>query len=162
MILIRHNTPNFNKTKGTDMTNFNKTIDTFLAEYKEGMIAYYAQIRKDARAYYDTERGTPGYYEAQEVFYNHTNRDTSLATEYSADSLLKIIDKDIALRKVRFVNTITKKLGTDIQSSELSIGVDGSVNGFVKGVDNSVSVYSILAGGYNIQKLHYRVLVRLI
>jgi len=142
------------------MNNFNQTIDTFLAEYKKGMVAYYEQVSKDASAYYNTERGTNERNVAAQVFYNHSNRDISLATEYGLVDLLKAIDKDIAARKVRFVDTITKKLGTDIQSSKLSIGVDGSVNGFVKGVDKSVDVYSILAGGYNIQKLHYRVLVK--
>ena len=142
------------------MNNLNQTIDTFLAEYKEGMVEYYNQIRKDARAYYDTERGTPERYEAQAVFYNHTNRDTSLATEYSQKSLEEIIDKDLASRKVRFVSSIENKLESEPTESNLTIGIDHSVNGTVSCATNTVSVYSILAGGYNIQKLHYRVLIK--
>jgi hypothetical protein len=40
------------------------------------------------------------------------------------------------------------------------MGVDGSINGTVSGHEDTVNVYSIIAGGYNIQKAHYRVLVK--
>jgi hypothetical protein len=48
----------------------------------------------------------------------------------------------------------------NIKEANLTIGIDLSINGTVVGDKGKATVYSIIAGGYNIQKAHYRVLVK--
>jgi len=71
----------------------------------------------------------------------------------------KLLDKEVKSKKVQFIARIEKKSG-EIKDVNLTIGTDGSINGTVIGEEARVNVYSIIAGGYNIQKAHYRVLVK--
>jgi len=52
----------------------------------------------------------------------------------------------------------TKKIIID--ASGLSIDNQGELNGVIKGSITNVYVFTISAGGYNIQCLHYRVLIK--
>lgn len=74
-------------------------------------------------------------------------------------SLEKILTEEVARKKAEFVTRIQKKAG-EIVEADLEIGVDGSVNGLVQGTEKTVKVTTVFAGGYNVQKLHYRVLVK--
>tara|TARA_Y100000361_G_scaffold65750_1_gene57711 strand:+ start:4102 stop:4614 length:513 start_codon:yes stop_codon:yes gene_type:complete len=81
-----------------------------------------------------------------------------LDRKYKSCSLDSFLDKDVAAKKENFISRIQKKSGS-IKNADLYIGVDGSINGTVTGEDNTVSVYSIIAGGWNVQVAHYRVLI---
>lgn len=63
-----------------------------------------------------------------------------------------------------FINRVSEKTGTITSFSNLYLDRDNSgyviINGIVKGVKGDAKVESIYAGGYNIQKLHIRVLVK--
>lgn len=63
-----------------------------------------------------------------------------------------------------FVNRVNFKVGKIESFDQLSVNRDNQgfaiLNGVVKGEDGEVEVNSILAGGYNVQKLHVRVLVK--
>ena len=143
------------------MKNFDTTIDTFLAKFRVGMVDYYQEIRDDKKVMREETAGMNTYDKYDHPFYSrHSKKDVSLATEYGQKALEEIIDKDLVSRKVRFIASIENKLESEPTDSKLNIGIDGSVNGSVSCATNTVSVYSILAGGYNIQKLHYRVLVK--
>lgn len=50
-------------------------------------------------------------------------------------------------------------VGKITDAKGLTIGMNGELNGLVIGDKDSATVTTILAGGYNIQCLHYRVLV---
>lgn len=70
------------------------------------------------------------------------------------------LDKDTNVLYWDLVNRITDKVGEIIDASNLSIGAKGNLNGIVKGTEGSVVVETIPAGGYNIQRFHYRTLVK--
>ena len=72
--------------------------------------------------------------------------------------LNNLLDKEVEKKKVEFIARVEKKSG-EIKDVNLKIGVDGSINGTVTGEKTKVDVYSIVAGGWNIQRAHYRVLV---
>lgn len=59
----------------------------------------------------------------------------------------------------QFIAKIEKKVG-EVEEANLVIGIDGNINGFVQGDKGKALVETILAGGYNIQCLHYRILIK--
>lgn len=63
-----------------------------------------------------------------------------------------------------FINRVSFKVGKIESFDQLSVNRDNQgfaiLNGVIKGRDGEAKVSSILAGGYNIQKLHIRVLVK--
>lgn len=71
-----------------------------------------------------------------------------------------IIEKERKAKHVKFINKISSKVGEIVDTSCLHIGVDGNINGYVIGSTGKVSIRTILSGGYNIQCLHYRILVK--
>lgn len=69
--------------------------------------------------------------------------------------------KDILLD---FINRVKEKVGTITSFSNLRLSRDNRgfaiLNGRIEGTDGTAKVESIYAGGYNIQRLHIRVLVK--
>tara|TARA_R110000796_G_scaffold157189_1_gene273900 strand:- start:72 stop:581 length:510 start_codon:yes stop_codon:yes gene_type:complete len=70
------------------------------------------------------------------------------------------LDKAVAVKKAVLIKKIEAKAGAIVDGNKLYIGADGSINGYVLGKTKEVRVETIYAGGYNIQRLHYRVLVK--
>ena len=62
-------------------------------------------------------------------------------------------------RYFELVDKVTKHVGEIEDVSDLHIGYDGRINGVVIGSEGNAKIETITAGGYNIQILHYRVLV---
>lgn len=76
------------------------------------------------------------------------------------DYVNKIVNNEAERKLVKFMLAIEKKAGKVICGKRLYIAPDHSINGIAICENKTVNVYSILAGGYNIQKLHFRVLVK--
>ena len=55
---------------------------------------------------------------------------------------------------------VNKAVGIILEAKALYVGVNGELNGYIKGEDGTCKIETIYAGGYNIQCLHYRVLVK--
>ncbi len=84
-----------------------------------------------------------------------------ISDKYYLDTQLDtFLDREVEAKKKNLIVRIEKKAGKIIDGSFLKIGVDGNLNGLVKGEIKEVEVTTIYAGGYNIQCLHYRVLVK--
>ena len=78
------------------------------------------------------------------------------------ERLDKILDKEVVAKYDSLVNRITAKAGEIVSADGLYIANNGEINGIVVGNKARVRVETITAGGYNIQILHYRVLVHII
>jgi hypothetical protein len=74
-------------------------------------------------------------------------------------SVEEIIHEDMRIKKIKLCQKIKGKVGT-VSAVELYCGEDGSMNGTVTGDKGKVNITTIIAGGYNIQCIHYRVLVK--
>jgi hypothetical protein len=164
-----------------------KAIDTFLATWRKASFTYYTDLYNEQRKLHNA-RWTlmekynynavspnqvlnPDYVEAQDALKafdkKQTKSDLYILSNVSYDYnqkrgtqfLDKVLDKEVKSKKVQFIARIEKKSG-EIKDVNLTIGTDGSINGTVIGEEATVNVYSIIAGGYNIQKAHYRVLVK--
>jgi hypothetical protein len=140
------------------MSKFN-AVNDFIENWKELTFNYYVELRAEQKRIYSIEDKEEKV-NAQYNFYSETSKaDRQLVINYSPTSIKEIIEKDGEIRKMQFVARINKKVGY-IKEADLYIGEDLSINGTVVGDKGSANVHSIVAGGYNIQKAHYRVLVK--
>lgn len=75
---------------------------------------------------------------------------------YLEDSLESMVQD----KKDTFIKRVESKSGKIIDMNGLTLGEDGSINGKVIGDKKTVEVTTVFAGGYNVQCLHFRVLVK--
>lgn len=69
-------------------------------------------------------------------------------------------DMIVEMQKLDILTRAWSKVGRVSKLVMAHIGSDGSFNGYIEGEKGKVHIETILAGGYNIQRLHYRVLVK--
>lgn len=62
--------------------------------------------------------------------------------------------------KAKFVDQISRYVTKIITCDNVEIGQDGSLNGYITADNGKWYIKTIVAGGYNIQCLHYRVIMR--
>lgn len=164
-----------------------QAIDTFLAGWRDASLNYYQDLMNqynklvddkfsimEKYGYHCTSPGqelasewTDAKQKIKDFEKEHTKSDMYIVGNMRYDKLQNrgdkfinaTLDKEVEKKKVQFIARIEKKSG-EIKDVNLTIGTDGSINGLVKGEKATVDVYSIVAGGYNIQKAHYRVLVK--
>jgi hypothetical protein len=137
--------------------NSNDPIDQFLALWRAEATKYYT----DLRAKYLELRAGADKEELKKFNKDVTKNDKNIiGSMYDKTFLDKILDQEVVAKKKSFIAKIEEKAGKIQDVKGLKIGVDGSINGFAIGAERTVEVESILAGGYNIQRLHYRVLVK--
>lgn len=74
--------------------------------------------------------------------------------------LNKELDREVAYKRIDLYHRCSAVVGVITDATGLKIGNNGSINGEVIGEEGKAHVETITAGGYNIQILHYRVLVR--
>lgn len=79
---------------------------------------------------------------------------------YDEKYLDKVLDREVDSKRKTLIARIEKKAGEIQDAKGLHIGENGEINGTVIGEKATVKVQTVFAGGYNIQILHYRVLVK--
>lgn len=106
------------------------------------------------------------YRQWENEYYGNIHSITKTVYQYNGKwddaRLNKILDAEVEAKYKDFIKRISEKAGDIVDASGLRIGYNGSINGVVVGSKAKVRVETILAGGYNIQCLHYRVLVNAI
>lgn len=75
------------------------------------------------------------------------------------EDLKEVLNKEVIKKEIQLIRKIEKVVGTIIDAKDLNL-VAGEINGTIKGKKGVAKVNTILAGGYNIQCLHYRTLVK--
>ena len=73
--------------------------------------------------------------------------------------LKRDLEKDAKIKYDTLVGKIQDIVGTITDASGLYIANNGQINGIIKGDSGSARVETVDAGGYNIQRFHYRTLV---
>lgn len=72
----------------------------------------------------------------------------------------KMLDREVDIKRRDLIERASRIVGVITDTSGLHIdNADGSINGRVIGEGGTASIQTIWAGGYNIQCLHYRILI---
>lgn len=151
-----------------------ETIDAFLNGWIEDGEKHYDNIKKlyiefiktgeDKNVYSNAEKlkslfGNKNVgFEAGRLIRNAYYCHDEICDSYT-EYMKNILVKESAHKKAQLEAKITKEVG-EIKVVSLMIGLDGSLNGYVEGTTGKVTVTTIGAGGYNIQRYHYRILVK--
>ena len=83
----------------------------------------------------------------------------TLTKGLDTEKLNKDLNADAVAMYDRLLAQIEKITGEIIDATYLRIGEKGEINGYIIGKDGRASVQTIGAGGYNIQRYHFRTLV---
>lgn len=160
-------------------------INEFLNEWKIKSHEYYDNIRKgyqEAKANqnpldeneaiglrmigYNVKAGDSSYYRSVLYLRNNLGKNFRMHDAIKANDdyyhkfITKAINKEAENKEKKLIEQIKKKAGEIVDTGSLYIAQNGDINGVVKGTKAEVSVNTISAGGYNIQRYHYRVLVK--
>lgn len=76
------------------------------------------------------------------------------------NKLNQILEKEVDYKRAKLFELVSKKAGNIVDANGIKQGEDGTINGCIIGENQKVYVETIYAGGYNIQCLHFRILVK--
>lgn len=150
-----------------------RSIEYFLEQkkaYDEVYPKYHEELKSIQNKRFDYSSTTPE--ERKELRKKETelsrkfNEDWAHVKQFFASSLSweAAMRKALAAEKIAkyddFLNRIIAITGTIEDASGLYIGLKGDINGFVSGNKGSAEVQTIGAGGYAVQRYHFRTLVK--
>lgn len=130
----------------------------------------YKNEHEDVKSYFLKTRFEETYYYGISPL---TTKITTIKTHYRNDTKsyeydyydvnTKLLREELAKEKQAKYDDLIKRVqevvGDITDASYLSIGNNGEINGVITGTKGKATVKTISAGGYNIQRFHYRVLV---
>lgn len=93
----------------------------------------------------------------EQVFNQETNRYDKY--ELNVEKLQKDLDEDANRKYDNIIERTNEITGTITDAAGLYVGSKGELDGYVIGERGTAHVQTIGAGGYNIQRFHFRVLV---
>lgn len=80
--------------------------------------------------------------------------------KHREEKIEKIIELEAKAKEEKLIARVNKAVGKIVKALNLNVGVNGELNGYIQGENGTCKIDSIYAGGYHIQCLHYRVLVK--
>ncbi|WP_035796411.1 hypothetical protein [Clostridium akagii] len=130
--------------------------------------------RFEAEKYYNSELleiekfelsiSSLGYKERKNAIDNRFTQDilylNMFGGEEQVSKIKKILNDEVDRKRIDLYTRCSAKVGLITDATGLYIGENLSLNGFVIGENGKAEIKTIFAGGYNIQCLHYRVLVK--
>lgn len=130
----------------------NEAIVEFLEYVYEQDVKWLAELKEDYK-----EKGVKYY--TEQVRKGMVTKSALQLIKMPTAEAHKAFKKDLEARYVKLVATVTKKVG-DIVSIEVKRNWNDGFDGWVTGTNGTCHLTTILAGGYNIQRLHYRTLCK--
>ncbi len=151
------------------MENNLTEIKNFICKWKLKALNYYRQAIEDYSKRYDEICKNYKYWNedfkseiiklhgeynqiVKELSYGYSDRDRE-------ERLQKIINREAKAKEKKLIARVNKEVGSIVKALDLKIGVNGELNGTIQGENGVCRIETIYAGGYNVQCLHYRVLV---
>lgn len=135
-------------------------IEEFLEKYRVASIKFHTEKVEELKSWRRApETKAMGYADRCRYVQEHFRTDTIVYAERGPEYLENDIKKDVDAKRQIFMTRIKDKTG-EIYSTMLRVGMNGEINGTVRGEKGVVTVETIGAGGWNIQQFHFRVLVK--
>lgn len=97
---------------------------------------------------------------AKEIELSSFVKDALCYGKESKNRIIKLVESEAVAKEKMLIARVNKAVGIILEAKALYVGVNGELNGYIKGEDGTCKIETIYAGGYNIQCLHYRVLVK--
>ncbi|WP_369355601.1 hypothetical protein [Lysinibacillus capsici] len=159
-------------------------INEFLNNWKDRAFKFYVNSKKeltkieDIEQYYKEadEKGLKFYkrenyammrrYEERKQFLEKFSKNSVGILTYGDDnekflkSLNQTLNFMVMEKRLLIIGRVNNAAGNILDASGLYLGDNGEINGKIKGEKATVNVRTVYAGGYNVQCLHYRVLVK--
>ena len=146
---------------------FNKWFDEILErdmEWFRKVRKKYLELKDDhpppATEYGSSPEKRQAYHNAQKFLYNFSrfmyDAIQSFNGEHHAEQQFR---KDLEKKKENLLMKVKKKVGR-ITDVEIRRNPKGELDGVIKGEDGTVRIETIGAGGYNIQRYHFRTLIK--
>lgn len=133
-------------------------------EHIKQVEADYKQIRTELNNYIKKFNGMYHLYRNDEKYIELNNKFNTFnqlnAGWLNIPDIDKFIKNQIDARRQNLMAQCEKHIGTITDATRLYFGYNDGINGIITGTKGKASVTTIYAGGYNIQCLHYRVLVK--
>lgn len=172
------------KAKDNELANVPQVVKDFVHTWR---VKTEEWIRKNLEEYIKRRKEAYSYYEKASDYSNDLTREqrqelrniyNELSSELrkNTDALIieiysrgnekeefiqKLLNEEERSKILDLIRRVTKVTGTITDATALRIGEqNGELNGFVLGEEGKAYVETIGAGGYNIQRFHYRVLVK--
>lgn len=97
---------------------------------------------------------------AKEIELSSFVKDALCYGKESKNRIIKLVEREAVAKEKMLIARVNKAVGIILEAKALYVGVNGELNGYIKGENGTCKIETIYAGGYNIQCLHYRVLVK--
>ena len=97
---------------------------------------------------------------AKEIELSSFVKDALCFGKESKNRIIKLVEREAVAKEKILIARVNKAVGIIVEPKALYVGVNGELNGYIKGENGTCKIETIYAGGYNIQCLHYRVLVK--
>ena len=157
-----------------------KVLEDFLEKWEENASIFYKRISKEYISLKDEYDKVPfryhsyfvsdipiEYKEIRNKYNNFLNMHKTFINSlynYSRNNyetaINKYLEKEVSRKRDNFIKKVEKISGEILDVSDLKMSFNMEINGIVIGDKGKVKVNTIFAGGYNIQCLHFRVLVK--
>lgn len=146
-------------------------LKKFQAEHRAKEKAFKEELKEKGIHYWygqpeivkmEKERGIDGktYREVLMARFSSAILECSQWGEHWREQLVKIVEREKNAKRKILMNRVAEIVGVITDAKGLYIGDNGEINGFIVGEKSRAEVRTIWAGGYNIQCLHFRVLVK--
>lgn len=137
----------------SNVDNYINTRQEYMTVKKEYVLAdLYGQVSEELRERYDSAKYKYENYSFLEPYMYRNELDTQ--------KLNKDITNEANAKYDNIVSETRQIVGTITDASYLTIGMDGHINGIIIGTKGKASVRTGDAGGYNIQRYHFRTYIK--
>lgn len=151
-------------------------IKVYLDEYAKKTIAWIERCHEEYPKKYDEIKKKEEAFMNEHSEYNHWgnlsyNGRRAFEREYAFDleefenlrmgdrfyaNRFDIVARDVEIKYINLVENVKKVTGRITDASFLRINEKGSLDGYIDGEDGRARVNTFEAGGWNIQRFHYR------
>lgn len=127
-------------------------IDQFIEEMKQDDIAYFIKLKQLKK-----EIGYNAW--VKKVADGEITKTDSAIIRNSDEYIKDLVEKDAEARKIKIQKQVAEKVG-NILECDLQRNENGGFDGKIRGDKGQIYIETIVAGGYNIQRAHYRTLIK--